>query len=130
MLVGNIILTNNLQSQSIQEQNLNECDLVVLSCCYSAVGTVSLVDGISGLTRAFIRAGASCVVSSLWAIPDSPSKDIMNLFYTFLLEGYNKAEALRKSMIELKNLNSRISKWAGFNCIGNIKPIFNKKEVL
>jgi len=47
----------------------------------------------------------------------------MKIFYQFLFQGFNKAEALRQSMIELKNKGYDPNRWAGFVCIGNINSI-------
>jgi len=58
-----------------------ECDQVVLSACSSARGVHRTGEGIEGLTRAFLYAGARSVVSTQWDVAGDPTARFMNLFY-------------------------------------------------
>ena len=73
-------------------------DLVVLSACRSARGRVSS-DGIAGLTRAFISAGAPTVVAALWDVADVLSARLMPQFYEQYARGIAKDEALRRAQL-------------------------------
>jgi CHAT domain-containing protein len=65
-----------------------DADLIVLSGCRTALGPV-LGDGVIGFTRAFLAAGASSVVATMWDIPDRTSFEVMQGFY----EGWVKSPA-------------------------------------
>ena len=58
-----------------------ECDQVVLSACSSARGELLTGEGIEGLTRAFLYAGARSVVSTQWDVAGDPTARFMDLFY-------------------------------------------------
>ncbi len=73
-------------------------DLVVLSACRSARGRVSS-DGIAGLTRAFISAGAPTVVAALWDVADVLPARLMPRFYEQYARGVAKDEALRRAQL-------------------------------
>jgi CHAT domain-containing protein len=65
-----------------------DADLIVLSGCRTALGPI-LGDGVIGFTRAFLAAGASSVVATMWDIPDRTSFEVMQGFY----EGWVKTPA-------------------------------------
>jgi CHAT domain-containing protein len=75
-------------------------DLVVLGACRSARGAVSS-DGISGLTRAFMAAGAPSVIATLWDVPDTATSRLMERFYRLYLAGVSKDRALRAAQLAL-----------------------------
>jgi len=71
-------------------------DLVVLSSCRTALGKEVRGEGLIGLTRGFMYAGAARVVASLWNVPDKPTAELMKIFYKRMLtEGLGPAAALR-----------------------------------
>lgn len=73
-------------------------DLVVLSACNTALGKDVRGEGLVGLTRGFMYAGAPRVVATLWRVDDRASAELMAHFYMALLdEGQSPAEALRSS---------------------------------
>ncbi|HEX5132392.1 MAG TPA: CHAT domain-containing tetratricopeptide repeat protein, partial [Candidatus Krumholzibacteria bacterium] len=59
--------------------------LVVMSACESARGKVSRGEGVVGLSRAFLAAGAGSVVASLWAVSDESTAELMKAFYEQML---------------------------------------------
>jgi|GEM_PF-860571 len=75
-------------------------NLVFLSACRTAMGKVS-GDGIAGLTRAFIYAGASSVIASLSDVSDETTVRLVPDFYTEWLKGDTKAQALRAAQLRL-----------------------------
>jgi CHAT domain-containing protein len=79
-----------------------KADLVVLSACKTALGVNTRGEGIVGLTGAFMQAGASRVVVSLWAISDTAAADFIARFYRKLLgpEKLPPDVALRRTQIE------------------------------
>jgi CHAT domain-containing protein len=96
-------------------------DLVVLSACESAAGTVSRGEGVVGLSRAFIGSGAGGVVASLWAVSDLSTAELMQRFYDSLFDGDRPAgEALRRARASLID-DPRFSHpfyWSPFIVIG------------
>jgi len=79
-------------------------DLVTLGACETGLGKLSRGEGLIGLTRAFMYAGAPSVVVSLWSVDESTA-ELMTYFYQNLKDGMMKAEALRQA--KLKMLSSR-----------------------
>lgn len=77
-------------------------DLVVLSACDSALGKEIRGEGIIGLTRGFMYAGAPSVVASLWKVEDRATAELMKKFYRLMLKDKRPpAEALRAAQIEM-----------------------------
>jgi len=78
-------------------------------------------DEVAGLTRAFIAAGASSVVSSLWSVPSEATTALMVSLYTHLQEGMSKAQALRAAQLEVMNTIGCTQPWywAAFNLMGD-----------
>jgi CHAT domain-containing protein/tetratricopeptide (TPR) repeat protein len=75
-------------------------DLVFLSACRSGRGRVT-GDGILGLTRAFLSAGAATVVATLWDVADEPSSQLVGRFYDGLARDGSKSRALRAAQLGL-----------------------------
>ncbi len=99
-------------------------DLVVLSACQTALGKEIKGEGLVGLTRGFMYAGAQRVVASLWQVDDQATAQLMQHFYRGMLkEKLRPAAALRAAQIEMSR-SSRWSSpyyWAGFVMQGEYK---------
>lgn len=81
-----------------------QAELVVLSACETGLGQLIQGEGMVGLTRAFMYAGASSLVVSLWSVSDSSTSDLMSRFYRHMVRGgMSKGAALRQAKIELMN---------------------------
>ena len=77
-------------------------EVVVLSACQTALGKEIRGEGLVGLTRGFMYAGAQRVVASLWEVDDMATAELMRAFYRGMLkEGLRPAEALRAAQREL-----------------------------
>jgi CHAT domain-containing protein len=76
-------------------------DLVVLSACETGLGRTLSGEGVIGLTRAFMSAGARSLIVSLWQVDDGSTADLMTGFYHRLDRVGDKAEALRRAKLEL-----------------------------
>jgi CHAT domain-containing protein len=88
-----------LTSQEVYGLDL-DADLVVLSACRSAGGSVT-GDGISAFARAFIYAGTASLVASLWDVADEPTNRLLPDFYKSWLAGASKSRALRDAQLRL-----------------------------
>lgn len=95
-------------------------DLVVLSACDTALGKNVRGEGLLGVSRAFLYAGAASVAVSLWQVADESTADLMVRFYRHLIETGDKAQALRLSKLELiqEGRYDRPYYWAPFILIG------------
>jgi len=81
---------------------------VVLSACQSGLGKEIKGEGLVGLTRGFMYAGAARVVVSLWSVSDEGTSELMSKFYKKMLEEQQRpAAALRAAQIEM----SRDVRW-------------------
>nr|XP_028566909.1 LOW QUALITY PROTEIN: tetratricopeptide repeat protein 28 [Podarcis muralis] len=94
--------------------------LVVLGSYQESNGKVT-ADGVIGLTRAFLAAGAHCVLVSLWPVPTAASKVFVHSFYTALLGGLKASAALGEAMkmVQSSKQFAHPSNWAGFMLIGS-----------
>jgi CHAT domain-containing protein len=112
-----------LQARQIFNLKLN-ADMVVLSACQTALGKQVRGEGLIGLSRAFMYAGAPRVVASLWRVPDSATAELMRRFYrAMFIESLPPSAALRKSQLALQR-DPRWSVpyyWAGFTLQGEWK---------
>ncbi len=94
--------------------------LVVLSCCHSAQGTVT-PEGVVGIARAFLGAGARSVLVALWAINDEATMEFMKSFYEHLSRGCSTSVALNRAMKCLRESEKfgAVKYWAPFVLIGD-----------
>jgi len=76
-----------------------DADLVVLSACSSGRGSLDPGDGLGGLARAFLYAGSSSVMATLWAVEDKHAAEMMDVFYDRFAQGAPTSESLRAARI-------------------------------
>ena len=99
-------------------------DLVVLSACRTGLGKDVRGEGLIGLTRGFMHAGASSVVASLWKVDDEATAELMKNFYANMLQkGMAPAEALRaaQNVVRQNPMWQSPHFWAGFTLQGEFK---------
>ena len=94
--------------------------LVVLSCCHSGQGEIK-AEGVVGIARAFLGAGARSVLVSLWAIDDEATMMFMKVFYRHLSKRKSASVSLHRAMKFLRESEkfSAIEYWAPFVLIGD-----------
>jgi CHAT domain-containing protein len=98
-------------------------DLVVLSSCDSALGKDMQSEGIIGLPRAFLYAGAKSVIASLWKVNDEATARMMSALYARVKHGESPGSALRNAQLEMAR-DERWSKpyyWAAFAVQGDYR---------
>jgi len=109
-----------IRLQDVYGLNLRS-DLVVLSACETGIGKEVRGEGLMSLNNAFLQAGAKTVVSSLWKVDDTATKQLMTNFYQAIAdEGLTASAALRKAQIAMYK-DPRYSSpfhWAAFTVQG------------
>ncbi|CAI8024972.1 Tetratricopeptide repeat protein 28 [Geodia barretti] len=113
-----------LTSTEIQKLPLSS-ELVVLSCCRTGRGKVT-GDGILGLSRSIISAGADSLIVTLWAIHDDSSPILMERFYRQYKESRDGPSALREATLHLIKTGYGPGHWGAFCFLGvspAIKPV-------
>lgn len=99
--------------------------LVVLSACDSGLGDIKTRDGVYGLRRSLVLAGAESQLVSLWPVSDRGTQELMNRYYQLLKTGVGRSTALRQVRLEfLKNpARHHPYYWASFILSGDWKPL-------
>ncbi|CAH3160299.1 unnamed protein product, partial [Porites lobata] len=129
---GEIILSpNNASSKKPEEEDflLSMADvlnaklnakLVVLSSCYTGRGKIK-AEGVVGIARSFLAAGARAVITSLWEISDEATLVFMKHFYEQLMAGQSASKSLNQTMKWMQKTGdfSAIKYWAPFMLIGD-----------
>ena len=129
---GEILLSPNLGSSKPPEEKdflltmkdvldakLN-AKLVVLSCCHSGRGKIK-AEGVVGIARAFLGAGARSVIASLWEIDDDATLTFMKHFYEHLVKGQTASKSLHEAMKMMRESDefNAVKYWAPFMLIGD-----------
>jgi len=106
---------------------LDNIELVVLSACETNLGhlsrdnplnNISAGDEIVSLNRAFLFQSPT-VISTLWTVDDVATGLLMEHFYTYLLEGISKVDALRLAQLDVREEHPNPYFWAGFVLSGD-----------
>ena len=136
METGEIALAPN-PSRSSQEPTeedylLTMTDVlnVTLSGYHSGRGEIK-AEGVVGIARAFLGAGARSVLVSLWAIDKEATLEFMKSFYKHLMEGKSTSQALNQAMKSMRESDKfgEVRFWAPFGLIGDDVPVdFGRRE--
>ena len=98
----------------VAKMNLRECNLVALSACETGLGKLG-TDGVFGLQRGFKNAGVYTLLMSLKNVYDTSTAELMISFYTHLMTGESKLEALKKAQQDVRAKGYKDAKyWASF----------------
>ena len=114
-----------LTAAEVAQMDLRGTQLVVLSACETGVGELQNGEGVYGLRRALVLAGAQTQVASLWKVADEATKDLMVDYYQRLLDGEGRSAALRQAQQPMIDSQDRSHPyyWAAFVPIGDWKPL-------
>ena len=114
-----------LTAAEVAQMDLRGTQLVVLSACETGLGDVLNGEGVYGLRRALVLAGAETQVASLWKVADEATKDLMVDYYQRLLNGEGRSAALREAQRAMISSTARSHPyyWAAFVPIGNWAPL-------
>jgi CHAT domain-containing protein/Tfp pilus assembly protein PilF len=103
--------------------NLWGTQLVVISACDTGRGEVKLGQGVYGLRRALVTAGAETVVTSLWKVNDETTQTLMEAYYRHLLKGQGRCSALHTAMRLVRLSHPHPHHWAPFIAVGRDAPL-------
>jgi len=98
--------------------NLDNTELVILSACETGRGEIKSGEGVYGLQRSFIVAGADNVVMTLFKVNDQVTQELMNDFYSHWLAGESKREAFQNAKKRIKEKYENPIYWGSFMMIG------------
>ncbi len=98
--------------------SLDNTDLVVLSACETGLGDVTQGEGVYGLQRAFIVAGAKTLIMSMFKVNDEATQKLMVNFYQKWIETGNKRQSFLDAKKELRNEYKEPIYWGAFIMIG------------
>ncbi len=125
-LASYILLPNgqSITARDVLKTRLS-AEIVSLSACETAKLSYSEGGDVLGLLSSFLYAGAKSVVASLWKLNDYAAYLSMKEFYSNLLAGLNKAEALRLALLNTKNKFPEIHNWAPLILVGDYSTTLN-----
>jgi CHAT domain-containing protein len=98
-----------LTATQIAELDLRNVELAVLSACETSLGELAGGEGVLGLQRAFQMAGARSTITTMWAVFDQSTAELMKRMYSNRLEnGFASAEALREAQLWVLNNGDKV----------------------
>lgn len=96
-----------------------QAELIVLSACESGLGELSQSEGVMSISRALLYAGAQNIISTLYEVNDLSASDLMELFYSELLEGQSIKKSLNNAKRKyIQTKQEMVKNWAAFTLIG------------
>jgi CHAT domain-containing protein len=99
--------------------NLEGTDLILLSACETGLGEVKSGEGVYGLQRAFLVAGADALIMSLWKVDDAATQQLMTNFYSNWAKLGNKQKAFKQAQLQLMAKYKEPYFWGAFVMMGN-----------
>ena len=102
----------------VMNLDLTNTNLVVLSACETGLGKIENGEGVFGLQRSFLQAGAANVLISLWKVDDHATRDLMISFYQYLVRGNTLHNSLRKAQADQAAITPNPALWGGFVLVG------------
>lgn len=115
-----------LHTYELYNMELN-AELVALSACNTGVGTIKKGEGAMSVARGFAFAGCPNVAMTLWPISDQATQVLMENFYTYLMQGIPKAEALRRAKLSFLDTGEGLICvpyfWSGLILVGTPGPM-------
>jgi CHAT domain-containing protein len=107
-----------LTASEAMNLNLDSTELVVLSACETGLGEIKLGEGVYGLQRSFMVAGANAIVMSLFKVSDEVTTDLMARFYKNWIQAGDKRKAFTDAKKEIKEKYNSPKLWGAFLMVG------------
>jgi CHAT domain-containing protein len=110
--------------------NMDNTKLVIISACETGGGELVNNEGVISLARAFIYAGCSSTVNSLWKADDKSTSAILKQFHIYLEKGFTKSKALQQAKLDYIRSNTLYKSpayWSHLILIGDDEPVCIKK---
>jgi CHAT domain-containing protein/tetratricopeptide (TPR) repeat protein len=116
-----------LTAAEMTGMELEGTELVTLSACESGLGSLRDGEGVYGLQRAMVVAGARATLLSLWKVDDAATATFMQAYYSRLLRGESRADALTRTQAEFRShpnpLFRDLHVWGAFQLTGEWRPL-------
>lgn len=94
--------------------DLHGTNLVVLSACETGLGEIKAGEGVYGLQRAFLVAGAKALIMSLWKVNDETTQQLMNIFYSNWTRTGDMQKSFKEAQLNLMNKYKNPYYWGAF----------------
>ena len=107
-------LSGIVTALKVSALDLSNTELVVLSACESGLGEVQNGEGVMGLPKAFLQAGAREVIMSLWSVSNQKTAILMEKFYTNVQKNQDYNTALQNAKIDMINEEMPPYYWSAF----------------
>lgn len=110
-----------ISAEKICQIDLRKTEMVVLSACNTGSGDIQSGQGVFGLQRSILTAGAQSLVMSSWSVPSQETSQLMGKFYSLMADGLSKADALRQAKLSVMKDSPNPFYWGAFVLVGHPK---------